>query len=100
MKVYIDWDERKVITEETFEKMVKESFDNWLSTNKIKFNYEFQEFAIRTLENQNISIYDLLTSTESEREKLLNNLKTEYFAEKETEIDEEFRCLWEEYEVL
>lgn len=100
MKVYINWDERKVVTEETFERMVDESLKDWLSINEVEDDYEFEEFATETLERQNISIYNLLVSTELEREKLLKNLKAEYLAEKESEVDEDFRCLWEEYEVL
>lgn len=89
VKMYVDWNEKFIITESEYLEMVQKEIDEDLED-----PYYFAEFCNEKLDS---SKYELLTLEEHKKTAVLEELKKEYKELIEESVKDDLKWKWEEY---
>lgn len=94
VKMYVDWDEKFIITESEYLEMVQKEIDEELEDPD-----SFAEFCDEELDNSKyrFSKYELLTLEEHKKTAVLEELKKEYKKLIEENVKDDLKWKWEEY---
>lgn len=94
VKMYVDWNEKFIMTENEYLEMVQREIDEELEDRN-----SFADFCDEQLDNSenHFSKYELLTFEECQKTAVLEKLKKEYKETIEENVKEDLKWKWEEY---